>query len=59
MRRGEHGVKVATFVDAGRTDEEPADATDGNADKAQTRKAGRRPWVATVFHVSQTDPVPA
>jgi hypothetical protein len=59
VRRGEHGVKVVTFVDTGRKEEGPADATDGDADTAPTRRAGRRPWTATVFHVSQTDPIPA
>jgi len=59
VRRGEHGVKVVTFVDTGRKDEGPADAVAGDADKAQTRKAGRRSWTATVFHVSQTNPIPA
>jgi N-terminal domain of anti-restriction factor ArdC len=58
VRRGEHGVKVATFVAVkGPKDKSDADATndaDGN------RKGGyRRPWVATVFHVSQTDPIQA
>src|SRR5438067_13372458 len=44
VRRGEHGVKVLTFVDTGRREEEPADAADGNADTAQARKPGRPPW---------------
>src|SRR5438067_277817 len=48
VRRGEHGVKVVTFVDTGRTDEAPADAADGT-DKPANRRAGRRPWTATVF----------
>ena len=58
VRRGEHGVKVVTFVDTDRKDEGPADAADGT-DKPANRRAGRRPWTATVFHVSQTDPAPA
>jgi hypothetical protein len=57
VRRGEHGVKVVTFVDTGRKGEEPADAA-SDADKP-VKRAGRRPWTATVFHVSQTDPIPA
>ena len=53
VRRGEHGVKVVTFV--------PMDAPaagetqpDGDAPK---RTGGSRPRAATVFHVTQTDPV--
>jgi hypothetical protein len=57
VRRGEHGVKVVTFVDTGRdnaADDEPADGGPENR-----WRGGRRPWTATVFHVSQTDPIPA
>ncbi len=55
VRRGEHGVKVATFVVVkGKAD------TDVTADTDGKRMTGyRRPWVATVFHVSQTDPIQA
>jgi hypothetical protein len=55
VRRGEHGVKVVTFVDTAPKGE----ATDDDADMPERRNAGRRPWTATVFHVSQTDPIPA
>src|SRR5438067_12605447 len=58
VRRGEHGVKVVTFLDTGRKGEERADDAD-DADKPARSRAGRRPSVATVFHVSQTDPAPA
>jgi hypothetical protein len=55
VRRGEHGVKVTTFVP---TDRDRAPATESEPGEGQERKArGRRPWVATVFHVSQTDPI--
>ena len=60
VRRGEHGVKVVTFVSTDRGAAETADAgaADGDADKSEARKrGGRRPWTATVFHVSQTDPI--
>jgi hypothetical protein len=48
VRRGEHGVKVVTFIDcqSKETDRETGE-----------RKSFRRPWTTTVFHVSQTDPV--
>jgi hypothetical protein len=58
VRRGEHGVKVVTFVDTAPKGEPTDDAAD-DADKPTKRRAGSRPWTATVFHVSQTDPVPA
>jgi antirestriction protein ArdC len=53
VRRGEHGVKVVTFVEVREKapSESPTDAT------APARRSGRRPWTATVFHLSQTDPV--
>jgi N-terminal domain of anti-restriction factor ArdC len=60
VRRGEHGVKVTTFVavkDA--KDKADYDGTTNN-DIDGTNKAKRgysRPWSATVFHVSQTDPI--
>ncbi|MFL5343014.1 MAG: ArdC-like ssDNA-binding domain-containing protein [Gemmataceae bacterium] len=55
VRRGEHGVKVVTFVTVGDAEPAPAHATAASAEKRPTR--GRRPWAATVFHVSQTDPI--
>jgi antirestriction protein ArdC len=55
VRRGEHGVKVTTFVEC----ESKSDAAEeGNGtDKAKRRY--RRPWTATVFHISQTDSIAA
>jgi hypothetical protein len=46
VRKGEHGVKVATFVE--RLSKE-IDADTGE------RKIIRRPWTTTVFHISQTE----
>lgn len=48
VRRGEHGVKVITFVDAKSKETDP---------DTGERKTIRRPWTTTVFHISQTDPV--
>ena len=50
VRRGEHGVKITTFVST--------KAREGTGNPDATGK-GRtsRPWCATVFHVSQTDPI--
>jgi hypothetical protein len=55
VRRGEHGVKVTTFVPMGTKTGETDPAT------GEERKAsfGRRAWSATVFHISQTDPAKA
>jgi len=46
VRRGEHGVKVVTFIKS-RSKETDADTGE--------RKVIRRPWTTTVFHVSQTE----
>jgi hypothetical protein len=55
VRRGEHGVKVSTWV--------PMDKKTGEIDpdtgQEKKVKLGRRAWTATVFHVSQTDPIQA
>ncbi len=47
VRKGEHGVKVLTFV--------PMSAK--NAETGESETIGRRPRSTTVFHVSQTDPI--
>jgi hypothetical protein len=48
VRRGEHGVKVTTFI------ESTSKEIDQDTGKA---KIIRRPWTTTVFHVSQTEPM--
>lgn len=45
VKRGEHGVKIVSWVNMTRRDE-----TTG-----ETRTIGRKPRTATVFHVSQTE----
>src|SRR5579871_6800291 len=40
VRRGEHGVKVVTFVDTGRSDEGPADDAADDADKPAKCRSG-------------------
>ncbi len=47
VRRGEHGVKVLTFIDCQKKDEETG----------QLKERFRRPFSTTVFHVSQTDEI--
>jgi len=46
VRRGEHGVKVCTFVPMTRRD----------PDTGETQSIGRRARTTTVFHVTQTEP---
>ncbi len=50
VRKGEHGVHVLTFIE---TLHEEKDSKTGE----QVKKASRRPWGTTVFHISQTDPI--
>ena len=52
VRRGEHGVKVTTWI-------APKDKRDESADADERKKTrpGKMPWWATVFHISQTDPI--
>jgi hypothetical protein len=57
VRRGEHGVKVCTFVACKGKGE--SEDTDGDGEKRVKQSGYRRPWSATVFHVSQTDPIPS
>lgn len=52
VRKGEHGVRVITFVDCTKKDAE----TDPETGETKA-KSFRRPWTTTVFHVSQTEPL--
>ena len=53
VRRGEHGVKVTTFVPMDKKTGE----TDPESGEEKRIRLGNRAWTATVFHVSQTDPI--
>jgi hypothetical protein len=58
VRRGEHGVKVVTFVTTKGTEDTDGVATNDLDGTDKPKRGGfRRPWTATVFHVSQTDPI--
>jgi len=58
VRRGEHGVKVVTFVSMkGKEDKDGVATNDLDGTDKPKRGGIRRPWTATVFHVSQTDPI--
>ena len=46
VRRGEHGVKVLTFIECSKENKETGET-----------ESFRRPWSTTVFHVSQTEPL--
>ena len=48
VRKGEHGVKVVTFIETVSKETDP--------DTGEP-KIIRRPWTTTVFHVSQTEPM--
>lgn len=48
VRKGEHGVKVVTFIDCKGKETDP---------DTGERKVSRRPWTTTVFHISQTEPL--
>jgi hypothetical protein len=48
VRRGEHGVKIVTFIDCQSKETDP---------DTGERERLRRPWTTTVFHVSQTEPL--
>ena len=50
VRKGEHGVKVTTFVPMKRKERDKATGEEKTIES-------RRPTSATVFHVSQTDPI--
>ena len=45
VRKGEHGVKVCTWIPMSKKDE-----------NGEAQPIGRKPRMTTVFHVSQTDP---
>tara|TARA_Y100000310_G_C20494584_1_gene720888 strand:+ start:195 stop:524 length:330 start_codon:yes stop_codon:yes gene_type:complete len=49
VRKGEHGVKVYTFVKTGKTETDPETGE-------EKTKGGSFPRSTTVFHISQTDP---
>ena len=46
VRKGEHGVKVVTFIECTKEDKE-----------TDEKETFRRPWTTTVFHISQTQPL--
>ncbi|MFL5242518.1 MAG: ArdC family protein [Gemmataceae bacterium] len=58
VRRGEHGIKVITFVTTnGKEDKDGVASNDLDGTDKPKRGGFRRPWTATVFHVTQTDPI--
>jgi antirestriction protein ArdC len=46
VRRGEHGVRIVTFIECRRENKLTGE-----------KEAFRRPWRTTVFHISQTEPL--
>ena len=60
VRKGEHGVKVVTFIECkgkGRKAEQTENVDDQEQKGRPKRSRHSRPWTTTVFHVSQTDPI--
>jgi hypothetical protein len=58
VRRGEHGVKVITYVALhGKEDKDGVEANDLDGTDKPKKGACKRPWSATVFHFTQTDPI--
>jgi len=49
VKRGEHGVKVVTWINTTKTKE--------NGKGETVEVTNRLPWSTTVFHVSQTKPI--
>lgn len=49
VKRGEHGVRVVTFIDRTVTENDPATGQ-------QVERSIRSPHTTTVFHISQTEP---
>ena len=49
--KGEHGVKVLTYITHDVASKDPEDT---NPDGTVKTRVARRPWTTTVFHVSQT-----
>jgi antirestriction protein ArdC len=58
VRKGQHGVKVVTFITTESAKREEAQTTNADGMEPQPKKPAwhSRPWTTTVFHVSQTEP---
>lgn len=52
VRKGEHGVKVCTYVEC-----KGKDANEGEAGEEGKARSYKRPRSTTVFHISQTDEI--
>jgi hypothetical protein len=53
VRKGEHGVKILTFIETAPSKRELDQAA--GSDDAPKPANHRRPWTTTVFHISQTE----
>ena len=58
VRKGQHGVKVVTFIatEPGKSVEPRTETLDGMDAPPKKNRTHSRPWTTTVFHISQTDP---
>jgi antirestriction protein ArdC len=59
VRKGEHGVKVVTYIERKAKAGEAADAKPEGKGEGEGCEVHRFPRTTTVFHISQTDPVQA
>jgi antirestriction protein ArdC len=57
VRKGQHGVKVVTFIttESGKSNETQTETLDGMEAQQQKNAKHSRPWTTTVFHISQTE----
>jgi len=57
VKKGEHGVKVITWIPMeGKKGEPSSENTEAQpGPNVKPRKGATRPWTTTVFHVSQTE----
>jgi len=56
VRKGQHGVKVVTFITTDKGQERQRENLAGMEEQPKKNRAHSRPWTTTVFHVSQTEP---
>lgn len=59
VRKGEHGVKVVTYIERKAKAGDGAEAKPEGKGEGEGAESYRFPRTTTVFHISQTDPVQA
>lgn len=59
VRKGEHGVKITTWIECESKRKGENTPDDETPDKDNKKRSYRRPHTTTVFHLSQTEPTKA